>query len=122
MKAIDFTVVGDAERAKVTAVDALQQKGFRIEWSDEWSATAEKGSKVKNALLGGFAQYIKLGLEVRSASMPGHSVIRLTQGSKGYAGGALGVSKTNKARNQLRDELAAIFQNAGVLVNVAESG
>jgi len=121
MTTINFVVAGDVERAKVTAVEALQMKGYRLTWGDQWSATAEKGSKIGNALAGGFAQYIKLGLQVRAGQTPDQSVISLVQGSKGFMGGALGVAKTNKARNQLRDELAAIFNQAGVLVDVAES-
>lgn len=121
MTTINFVVAGDVERAKATAVGALQQRGFRLSWSDQWTATAEKGSKAKTALLGGFSQYINLKLEVRSTQAPEQSVIRLTQGSKGFMGGALGVAKTNKARNQLREELSTTFQRAGVLVTVDES-
>lgn len=118
MTAINFVVAGDVARAKTTAVQALEEKGFRLKWDDEWTATAEKGSKARTALLGGFSQYINLKLEVRSGQAPEQSVIRLIQGSKGVMGGALGVAKTNKARNQLRDELTTTFQRAGVLVNV----
>jgi len=120
MTSIDFTVTGDVERAKATAVDALQGKGFRITWSDQWTATAEKGNKVANAIIGGFAQYIKMGLEVRSTPTPDQSLIRLVPASKGYMGGALGVMKTKKNSARLREELSAVFQHAGVLVNVAE--
>jgi hypothetical protein len=118
MSSIDFVVTGDVARAKATAVDALQAKGFRLTWTDEWTATAEKGNKAVNLVLGGFAQYIKMGLEVRSTGTPDQSLIRLVQSSKGYMGGALGVAKTNKNRARLRDELGAVFNQAGVLVGV----
>jgi hypothetical protein len=120
MTSIDFTVTGDVERAKATAVDALQGKGFRLSWSDEWTATAEKGNKVANLVIGGFAQYIKMGLEVRSAPTAGQALIRLIPASKGYMGGALGVMKTRKTSAKLREELTVVFNEAGVLVDVGE--
>ncbi|HEY3141788.1 MAG TPA: hypothetical protein VGJ86_11700 [Acidimicrobiales bacterium] len=120
MSSIDFMVTGDVARAKATAVNALEGKGFRLAWSDEWTATAEKGNKVANLVVGGFAQYIKMGLEVRSTPVGDQSLIRLIRSTKGYMGGAIGVMKTNKNSARLRDELAAVFQQAGVLVNVSE--
>lgn len=120
MKTIDFTVVGDPAAAKATAAAALEASKFRLSWADDWTATAERGSKVGNALGGAFAQYIKLGLEIRSLDAA-QSIVRLAQGSKGYMGGALGVRKTNKSIAKLRDELTGYFQTQGVLVGVNET-
>ena len=47
MPSYEFTVVGDPTRAKHTAANALEAKDFVMQWSDDWTATAIKGSKVK---------------------------------------------------------------------------
>jgi anti-sigma-K factor RskA len=119
-KSVSFTVMGDAVRARATAEQALEAKRFRITWSDEWNAVAERGSKVANALAGAAAQYMKLLVSLQRGDTPDHTVIRLEKGSSGAMGGAIGVSRTRKNLLTLRDELAATFQAAGVLVSVAE--
>ena len=93
---------------------------FRINWSDDWNAVAERGNKVANALAGAAAQYMKVLVSLHSGDEPGHTVIRIDKGSSGAMGGAIGVSRTTKNLLALRDELAGTFQAAGVLVSVAE--
>ncbi len=119
MDAIEFYVTGDAQRAKATVVDALQARKFRLTWSGEWDALAERGSKTKNMLFGAFAQYFKVDVFVRSAP-DGTGVIRITKSSKGWMGGAAGLIRTNRNFDALAADLQATFQAAGVLVNVQQ--
>ncbi len=116
MEFIEFTLVGDPARAKATVAEALTTRKFRITWSDDWTATAERGNKVANVLLGAFAQYFKVGVAVRSAPTDGQSIVRIERASRGFMGGAIGVARTNKNMRALHDELVATFQAAGVLV------
>jgi hypothetical protein len=118
---IDLVVVGDPARAKATAAAALGARTFRLTWTDEWSATAERGNKVANVFLGALAQYFKVGVRVMAAPTPGQSVVRLEKQSSGWAGGAIGANRTKKNLVTLRDELAGAFQQAGVLVGVQET-
>ncbi len=117
---VNLTVVGDAGTAKATAAQALEARKFRVTWSDDWNATAERGNKLANALAGAAAQYMKVLVSLHTGTEPAHTVIRLEKGSSGAMGGAIGVSRTTKNLRTLRDELADTFQAAGVLVGVSE--
>jgi hypothetical protein len=119
MNAIEFFVTGDANRAKVTVVEALQARKFTLTWSTDWDAVAERGNKVANALAGAFAQYFKVGVSVRTGP-DGHGVVRLDKSSKGYMGGAVGASRTTKNFDALAADLEATFRGAGVLVQAQQ--
>jgi hypothetical protein len=115
MEYFELLLSGDPTRAKATVEQALEQRRFRLTWTDEWTATAERGNKVANALLGAFAQYFKVHVAVRAAPEAGRSIVRIDRGSRGYMGGAIGASRTNKNLQTLFDELQATFGAAGVL-------
>jgi hypothetical protein len=114
---IDFVVTGDPARAKATAEQALVSRKFRVSWDDDWTATAERGNKVANAVAGAAAQYFKVGVRVMSSDA-GHSIVRIERQSTGWMGGAIGASRTKKNLSSLKDELSATFEAAGVLVSV----
>jgi hypothetical protein len=116
---VEFVLNGDPQRAKATAQQALEARKFSMSWSDDWTAVAERGNKVANALAGAFAQYFKVGVAVRSG-VDGNSIVRLDKLNTGWMGGAIGAARTNKNLATLREELTATFQGAGVLVGVNE--
>ncbi len=117
MKLVEFHIDGDAARAKATVVQALETRKFKFTWSDEWTAVAERGSKVKNIFLGALAQYFKVGVAVMTAP-EGHGVIRLEKSSSGWMGGAVGASRTTKNFDGLKAELEQTFAHASVLRSV----
>ncbi len=117
MNTVDFIVAGDATRAKLTVVQALEMRKFRLKWASEWDAVAERGNKVANVLAGALAQYFKVEVLVRSAP-DGNGIIRLVKSSKGYMGGAIGAHRTTKNFDALAAELEAAFRAAGVLVHM----
>ena len=117
MDIAEFTVVGDAARAKATVVDALQARKFKLTWDGEWDAVAERGSKLANALAGALAQYFKVTVLIRTAP-DGHGLIRVEKSSKGYMGGVGGAVRTNRNFDGLVNDLQSTFGAAGVLVNV----
>jgi hypothetical protein len=49
----------------------------------------------------------------------GNSILRVQRQSSGWAGGAIGASRTTKNLERLRDELAAAFDGANVLLGSA---
>ena len=114
-------MVGDPAHAKQAAVDALSARGFVLQWSDEWTALATRGSKVKGALLGAFALYTEVGLAIRSLDGP-NSLIRIDSISSGWMGGVYGAHKTAKSFGELRDELGNTFARANVLVSHRDPG
>jgi hypothetical protein len=114
----DFTLQGDPTRVRATVQQALETRKFRIAWVDDWTATAERGNKVANALAGAAAQYFKVGVAIRSGA-EGTSILRVERQSSGWMGGALGAARTTKNLATLRGELEATFAAAGVLLGVA---
>jgi hypothetical protein len=101
-----------------TVQEALETRKFRLTWHDDWTATAERGSKVANAIAGAAAQYFKIGVAIRSVD-GGNSVLRVERQSSGLMGGAIGAARTTKNLDKLRTELDSTFQTAGVLVGTA---
>lgn len=120
MDAVEFTLVGDPQRAKTTVVQALESRKFTLKWGGDWDAVAERGNKVANVLLGAMAQYFKVEVVVRSGA-DGSSIVRVQKSSSGWMGGAIGAHRTNKNFESLRGELDATFRAAGVLVS-AQAG
>ena len=119
VSAVEFFVTGDANRAKATVIEALESRKFRLTWSSDWDAVAERGNKVANVLAGAFAQYFKFTLMVRSGAEE-QSVIRLDKAAKGYMGGAVGAHRTTKNFDALAADLEATFLAAGVLVHTQQ--
>jgi hypothetical protein len=118
-KQIDFLVTGDAGTARSTVEAALVARKFRVTWQDDWTAIAERGSKVANVLAGAVAQYFKVGVRLMSARSD-ETTVRIERLSSGWMGGAIGASRTKKNLAALRTELEATFSGAGVLRAVSE--
>jgi hypothetical protein len=119
IKYIDFLVTGDPAAARATAQKALEARKFEVTWHDEWTATAERGTKTANLLIGAFAQYFKVGLRLMSTE-PGETTVRIERQSSGWMGGAISVARTNKNLASLRGELESTFAGAGVLRSISE--
>lgn len=110
----EIAVSGEPVRARTTAVEALEGRGFTFTWQDEWSGSAEKGSKGKQLLLGGFAPHLQVDISLLAADHG--TVVRLTRPSAGVSGGLMGRAKAIKQFNGVADDLVAAFQHAGVLL------
>ena len=118
-KYIDFKVTGDPAMARATAERALNDRKFKVSWTDDWSGVAERGNKVANVIAGALAQYFKVGLRLMSDG-PEQTIVRVERLSSGWAGGAIGASRTTRNFSSLRSELEATFAGAGVLIDVNE--
>lgn len=116
---VDFLVTGDPAAARATAEQALVARKFSVTWHDERTATAERGTKTANLLIGAFGQYFKVGVRLMS-TQPGETTVRIERQSSGWMGGAIGVARTNKNLASLRGELESTFAGAGVLRGVNE--
>jgi len=111
----EIAVTGDPATARATAVQALESRGFTFTWQDEWSGTAEKGSKGKQMVLGGFAPHLQVGISLHAIDQG--TVVRLTRPSSGVSGGLMGRAKAVKQFNGVADDLHAAFGHAGVLLD-----
>ncbi|HNJ98001.1 MAG TPA: hypothetical protein PLV13_07740 [Ilumatobacteraceae bacterium] len=114
MNAVEYDLTGDPQRAKATAIQALESRKFKITWSGDWDAVAQRGNVAANLLFGAFAQYFKVGVTVRSGAQ-GVSVVRIDKSSSGWTGGWLGASRTKRNFESLHAELESTFRTAGVL-------
>lgn len=123
---IDFFVTGDPASARAAAEDALLEQQFQLNWTDDWTATAERGSKAANYLLGGMVKYLKIGVRVMSGP-DGQTIVHIESESSGhYTGGSAWVGQAIGDRHMadelgaLRSDLVSRFTNAGVLHNVVD--
>jgi len=115
IKGYEFTLQGDPARARATIEQALESRKFRLSWQDDWSATAERGNKIANAIVGAAAQYFKVGVTIRSGT-EGNSILRVERQSSGWMGGAIGAARTTRNLERLHGELDATFNAANVLI------
>ena len=123
---LDFFVTGDPVAARTTVESALFEQQFQLTWQDDWNASAERGSKGANFLLGGMVKYLKLGMHIMSIA-DDQTVVRLEAESSGnYVGQSAWVGESI-GKHQMNDELITLrsanesaFTSAGILRNVAE--
>jgi hypothetical protein len=111
---VDFILIGDPVIARNTVQNALESRGFHLNWSDPWTGVAERGSKAANVLAGALAQYMRVDFQVRDAG-DGQTTFRISKASTGAMGGLVGVARTRKNLAALRAELEGTFTRAGVL-------
>jgi hypothetical protein len=119
-----FFVSGDPERARSTIHDLLTQLGFAIQYADPFNAVAERGSKGATIAVGAFAGKANqhLRVKVNLAEDPnGNTAITLRSDTTGMAAGLIGVSRANKAYNELFTTVRGTFQQAGVLLGEAQT-
>ncbi|CAN5502437.1 hypothetical protein BH24ACT4_BH24ACT4_07430 [soil metagenome] len=103
----------DPAAARPLVDQALQANKFTVNWTDEWNAEAEVGSKAMVLLAGGFKPHILLQLALSSG--PEGAWLHVHQATTGAAGGALGMSKTKKAWQATTEDIAAGLRRANLL-------
>ena len=123
---IDFFVTGDPASARTTVEAALFEQQFQLTWQDDWNATAERGSKGANFLLGGMVKYLRIGMHIMSAE-DDQTVVHIEAESSGryvgqsaWVGESIGNRQMNDELITLRSALESAFTSAGILRNVAE--
>jgi hypothetical protein len=123
---IEFFVMGDAASARAAVEDALLEQQFRLNWLNDWTATAERGSKGANFLLGGMVKYLELGVRIMSGQ-GGQTVVHIDSESAGehtggsaWVGDAIGSRQMDAELATLRGDLELAFTNAGVLRNIVD--
>jgi len=120
MAGFRFMTTGDYLVARDVVYTTLQNQGFTIEVTGDWSARAERGSQGASILLGAFSGKSgrHLILDIASTSeASGNVVIALTAATSGMSGGLIGMSQAKKAYKETYDAVGTALQAAGVLVN-----
>lgn len=117
----DYFIRGDAEQVRSIGDQVLQGAGFTITWDERGTGHAHRGSLALTLLLGAFVgknQTVKLDLTVFTGPEPGVTVIRLTSVSSGWIAGYFGARRNAKVFDQLVQDLATPFGQAGALLGL----
>jgi hypothetical protein len=113
VKYTDIFVDSPVENVQHMVNQVFQANKFNIEWKDQHSGTAKRGSKGMNFAFGGFAQYYEIEFKIQS--MPDDTVaVRLVKSTTGLMGGALGAHKVKKQYQQVVDMLSDFFKSQGM--------
>jgi len=106
---VTFTIHGDVDWITGTARAVLEQHGFKVSTSDPWNWTAESGNKTKTMLLGAMGGlYMKIDVRIMGGE-GGTTLVAITRGSTGMAGGAINVKKTSTKFSTLDQAMGAAF-------------
>lgn len=125
MQVHEFVVSSDAEQTTAMLASALDTLGFTVEWRDEWTATATRGSRVKNVLFGAFAPYSRVAAAVRALeedSSAERHVLRMETRASGMLGGVMGLKRTRDGYAELRATLRERLEASGALVEERDPG
>jgi hypothetical protein len=114
---VDFVLAGDPATARASADSALTQQKFQVTWTNDQTGTAERGSKVVTALVGGKKSYMKVGMALRNTD-PGQTTLHIEPATSGWSGGPLAANRVSKDFASLRADLEQQFRAAGVLRDV----
>jgi hypothetical protein len=117
MANIALTVTGDAGLALHTLMAELTEMGYTVTPDPGgWGGSAEVGSAVGRALLGGFSRRMKLGFNLSQGYLPNQYLVVVEPKMSGASGGAIGVSRAKKEITEVQERLVLRFAAAGQLV------
>jgi len=118
----DFFVAADPESTRARVRDALVREGYAVADGDQGALLATRGNLGLTLLIGGLANdrtfHTRLDVQVM-VTQDGRTVARLVRGSGKSAlkGGALGISRGNRAFEQAANAIHAELSQAGVLTD-----
>jgi len=114
-----FVVCGDQTVARETMYSALENQGFTVTKTDEWSARAERGSKGASIAFGALAgtkrRHVTFDITCTSDEQ-GNLIISLLEGTSGISGGIIGMDQAQSIYSDIYAAIGTTFQSAGVLV------
>jgi hypothetical protein len=116
----DFFVAAEPELVRARVRDALVHEGYAVEDGEQGALVATRGSLGLTLLIGGLAndRTFHTRLDVQIMVTPdGRTVARLLRGAGKSAlkGGALGVSRGNRAFEQAANAIHTALAQAGIL-------
>jgi hypothetical protein len=109
VKYTDILVEKPIQNAKQTIQRIFEQKGFKVEWNDQYSGKATRGSKGMNIAFGAFAQHYVIDFQVTPSSDQ-VTAIRLIRSSSGWWGSVAGAYKTEKQYKKIVDMVSNQFE------------
>ncbi|TCL86519.1 hypothetical protein EDF31_104420 [Curtobacterium sp. PhB142] len=118
----DFFVATDPETARGQVRLALSREGYTVDDAEQGALRATRGSMGLTLLIGGLANdrtfHTRLDVQIM-VTADGRTVARLLRGSGKSAikGGAIGISRGNRAFEQAANAIHTSFVQAGVLTD-----
>ncbi len=118
----DFFVAADPESTRVRVREALVREGYAVVDGEQGALQATRGSLGLTLLIGGLANdrtfHTRLDVQVM-VTPDGRTVARLLRGSGKSAlkGGAIGISRGNRAFEQAANAIHAELTQAGILTD-----
>jgi len=110
---VDIFVKGSLDTIKVSTQNVFSINGFKVDWHDDFSGKATKGSAGLNFALGAAAQHYEIDFQIYSA--PENKIgVRLIRSNIGLLGGAYGAHKVGKQYRQIVDILSNYFYQQGI--------
>ena len=121
MKGYSFSVSRDPAPARDIVYGVLEEQGFTVRHKDEWSADAERGSLGMTVILGAFAGKKGRHIKLHISCQPGveETVIALTRGTIGIAGGLISVIQADRIYTGIYNAIRTAFQTAGIMASGA---
>ncbi|MCC8907827.1 hypothetical protein [Curtobacterium sp. GD1] len=116
----DFFVAAAPDHVRALVRDALVREGYTVDDGDQGALRATRGSMGLTLLIGGMAndRTFHTRLDVQIMVTPdGRTVARLLRGAGKSAlkGGALGISRGNRAFEQAANAIHGELAQAGIL-------
>ncbi|MFJ4077193.1 hypothetical protein [Curtobacterium sp. NPDC089991] len=117
----DFFVATDPETARGQVRSALANEGYTVEDAEQGALRATRGSLGLTLLIGGLANdrtfHTRLDVQIM-VTADGRTVARLLRGSGKSAikGGAIGISRGNRAFEQAANAIHTSFVQSGMLI------
>ncbi|TCL77314.1 MULTISPECIES: hypothetical protein [unclassified Curtobacterium] len=118
----DFFVATDPETARGQVRLALSREGYTVDDAEQGALRATRGSMGLTLLIGGLANdrtfHTRLDVQIM-VTADGRTVARLLRGSGKSAikGGAIGISRGNRAFEQAANAIHTSFARTGVLTD-----
>ncbi|MDR1778634.1 MAG: hypothetical protein LBR14_02605 [Clostridiales Family XIII bacterium] len=114
-----YVAQGGAVQVRDLVYGALQQAGFSVAATGEWSATAERGSQGKSVMLGALAgkkgRHVIIGITF-STDAQGNTVVQLTEGATGISGGVIGIHQAETIYRETYNHIGQTLQAQGLLL------
>ena len=115
MKYTDIFVRGQLRQVQQMVEQIFIQDKFNIQWINENTAKAERGSKGMNVAFGAFAQRFEIDFQI--FVQPDQSIaVRLFKSNTGGWGGVVGVARVSDKYNDIIDKLSNYFYSQGMYI------
>lgn len=106
--ALDPTAVREATHRQ------LEGHKFRLVWTDEWHAVAERGSTAGAFFGGVMTPHYKLDVQLMTGP-DGSTIVRLSRDARTFTGSLTARMRVDKEIQHVSEELVAGFGSMGVL-------